>query len=97
MDCRLNHSQKEYVHYHKNGPTFLSTNTAESWFAFLKRSFVGIHHLMSKRHLHRYCNERSFMWNARKLSDGAEWSPLSRAQKVNDWHIVSLILKHCTA
>ena len=66
----VKHHQKEYVRYQDGNPTYVSTNTAESWFALLKRAFVGIHHLMSKRHLHRYCNERSFMWDHRKVTDG---------------------------
>lgn len=65
------HSRREYVRYVEgSGPTYVSSNTAESWFALLKRSFYGIHHLMSRKHLHRYCCERSFMWNNRKVSDG---------------------------
>jgi hypothetical protein len=50
---------------------YVSTNTAESWFALLKRSFVSIHYSMSNRHLSRYCDERQFMRNRRKLSDGS--------------------------
>ncbi len=46
-----------------------STNTVESYFAFLKRGVHGIFHV-SKRHLHRYCDEFSFRWNLRKLNDG---------------------------
>ena len=30
----------------------------------------GIHHQMSKQHLHRYVDERGFMWSHRKVSDG---------------------------
>jgi transposase-like protein len=66
----VNHTIKEYVRYEQCGAVLVSTNTAESWFALLKRSFVGIHHQMSKKHLHRYCTERSFMWNHRRVSDG---------------------------
>lgn len=66
----VNHSKGEYVRYEDAGATFVSTNTAESWFALLKRAFIGIHHKMSKRHLHRYCDERSFMWDNRGVTDG---------------------------
>lgn len=66
----VKHSAKEYVRYEQCGAVYVSTNTAESWFALFKRSFIGIHHQMSKTHLHRYCNERSFMWNHRHVSDG---------------------------
>jgi len=68
----VNHSLKEYVRYTdgKDEPEYVSTNTAESWFALLKRSHYGIHHKMSKKHLFRYCVERSFVWNHRKVTDG---------------------------
>jgi transposase-like protein len=66
----VNHGQKEYVRFEDCGEVFVSTNTAESWFALLKRAHYGIHHQMSKKHLHRYCTERSFMWDNRKVSDG---------------------------
>ncbi len=60
----VNHGQGEYV----NGD--ISTNTAESFFALLKRGIHGTFHHISKKHLHRYCNEFSFRWNNRKATDG---------------------------
>ena len=66
----VNHSQKEYVRVEECGPVFVSTNTAESFFARLKRSHYGIHHQMSAKHLHRYVDECAFRWDTRKLSDG---------------------------
>jgi transposase-like protein len=47
-----------------------STNTAESFFALLKRGIHGAFHHVSKYHLHRYCDEFSFRWNHRKVNDG---------------------------
>ena len=38
--------------------------------ALLKRAHYGIHHQMSKQHLHRYWDDWSFMWDHRKVSDG---------------------------
>lgn len=58
------HSMDEYVN--ANGYT---TNTAESFFGLLKRGIHGTFHHVSKEHLHRYCDEFSFRWNGRKLSD----------------------------
>ena len=46
------------------------TNTAESFFALLKRGHYGIFHQLSKKHLHRYCNEFGFRWDRRRVSDG---------------------------
>ncbi len=47
------------------------TNTAESFFALLKRGIYGTFHAVSKKHLHRYVSEFQFRWNTRKLDDGA--------------------------
>jgi transposase-like protein len=61
---RVNHCIGQYVN--RNG---LTTNTAESYFALLKRGVHGTFHHVSKKHLHRYCDEFSFRWNGRKLDD----------------------------
>ena len=66
----VNHSQNEYVRYTDKGPTYVSTNTAESFFALIKRGHYGIFHHLSARHLHRYTTEFSFRWNHRKVTDG---------------------------
>jgi transposase-like protein len=60
----IKHRQGEYS---KEG---ISTNTAESFFALLKRGVHGTFHHVSKTHLRRYCDEFSFRWNQRKVSDG---------------------------
>jgi transposase-like protein len=60
----VTHSAGEYVT--RDG---FHTNTAESYFALLKRGVHGTFHHVSKKHLHRYCNEFSFRWDGRKISD----------------------------
>lgn len=60
----VNHNLGEYV----NGN--ISTNTAESFFALMKRGVHGTFHHISKQHLSRYCDEFSFRWNFRKVTDG---------------------------
>jgi transposase-like protein len=60
----VNHGLGQYV----NGD--ISTNTAESFFALLKRGVNGTFHHISKKHLRRYCNEFSFRWDNRKVTDG---------------------------
>jgi hypothetical protein len=45
-------------------------NTMESSFAIFKRGLIGIHHAVSKEHLHRYLAHYDFLWNGRKLNDG---------------------------
>jgi transposase-like protein len=66
----VNHSQKEYVRQTPCGDVFVTTNTAESYFALLKRGHYGIFHQLSKQHLDRYCHEFTFRWDHRKVSDG---------------------------
>ncbi len=59
----VNHSQSEY----RKGIAF--TNTVEGFFSSLKRSIYGIYHSVSPKHLHRYCEETSYRYNSRKISD----------------------------
>ena len=66
---QVNHSTGEYVRYTERGVA-AHTNTAESFFALLKRGHYGVYHHMSKQHLHRYCNEFSFRWDHRRVTDG---------------------------
>ncbi len=60
----VNHRAKEYV----RGDVY--SNTAEGFFALLKRGLNGIYHSVSKEHLHRYLAEFEFRWNNRHLEDG---------------------------
>lgn len=59
----IKHSSGEYV----QGD--VSTNTAESFFALLKRGIHGAFHHVSDRHLPLYCEEFSFRWNHRHDTD----------------------------
>ncbi len=61
----VNHSEGEYVRGDAH------TNTAEGYFANLKRGINGSYHHVSQRHLHRYLSEFDFRWNAREASDSA--------------------------
>ncbi len=61
----VTHSRSEYV----RGD--VHTNTAESFFALLKRGIIGAFHHVSKKHLWRYADEFEFRWNHRKVSDHA--------------------------
>jgi transposase-like protein len=65
----VTHSHKEYVRYVNDGTDFIATNTAESYFALLKRGHYGIFHHLSKKHLHRYCDEFTFRGDHRKVTE----------------------------
>ncbi len=68
----VNHSNFEYARRQMNKDgniETITTNTAESYFALLKRGVYGTFHQVSKQHLHRYCAEFDFRWNGRKLKD----------------------------
>jgi transposase-like protein len=63
----VNHSIGEYVS--KDGQAHI--NSAESFFANLKRGIYGIFHSVSEAHLQRYVTEAEFKWNHRS-SQGIE-------------------------
>lgn len=60
----VNHSKREWA----RGD--VHTNTIESFWALCKRSVHGIHHSLSKEHLHRYVGEWCWRYNHRKMDDG---------------------------
>ena len=57
----VNHSAGEYVS--QDGKAHI--NTAESFFAILKRGVMGSFHSISEQHLQRYLDEFEFRWNNR--------------------------------
>ena len=56
----VNHTTGEYVR------DMVTTNGIESFWALLKRGYVGTFHYMSWKHLHRYCDEFSYRHNIGK-------------------------------
>jgi transposase-like protein len=58
---RINHSVGEYVR------DMAHTNGIESFWALLKRGYIGIYHYMSAKHLHRYVKEFSFRHNTSQV------------------------------
>jgi hypothetical protein len=57
----VNHSADEYSRL----GGFVTTNSAESFFALLKRAVYGQFHHISEAHLHRYLAEADFKYNHR--------------------------------
>jgi len=58
----VNHGKGEYV----NG--FAHTNTVEGFWSLFKRGIVGIYHSVSHKHLERYCDEFTYRYNTKDLS-----------------------------
>jgi ISXO2-like transposase domain len=72
---RVDHGAGEYARGEAH------VNTAESFFALLKRGIVGSFHHVSPEHLHRYCDEFSFRWDLRSVTDSARTEAAIRQTK----------------
>jgi transposase-like protein len=59
----VNHSTGEYV---SNG---FHTNGIENFWSLYKRMIIGIYHHVSEKHIDRYCEEMSYRFNSRKITD----------------------------
>lgn len=59
----VDHGRKQYVN--AEGDT---TNALEGFWTWLKRSYIGIHHYISRKHLQFYANEVAFRFNTRMKS-----------------------------
>lgn len=76
----VNHSANEYVR--KAG--FVHSNSAESFFAIIKRGVYGTYHSISEAHMHRYLAEFDFGFNNRKalgIEDEARAEKLLKGAK----------------
>jgi transposase-like protein len=45
------------------------TNSIEGVFSHFDRMVVGVYHYISKKHLQQYCDEFTFRWNRRSMTD----------------------------
>lgn len=54
------------------------TNAIEGFWSILKRGLIGIYHFCSVKHLGKYCNEFSFRFNTRDMSDGERFEEVLR-------------------
>jgi transposase-like protein len=59
----ISHNQKEYVRGH------IHTNTIENFWSVFKRTVYGTYHIVSEKHIQRYCNESALRFNTRHISD----------------------------
>jgi transposase-like protein len=62
------HNRGQYVKdsYH--------TNSIEGFWSLLKRGIIGIYHVTSKKHLHKYCDEFAYRYNTRQMTDGERFN-----------------------
>jgi transposase-like protein len=61
---KINHRNDEYV---RKEDILVHTNGIEGYWNILKKQINGIHHSVSPKHLHRYCDESAFRYNNRKV------------------------------
>lgn len=61
----VNHSRHEWVK-----ANIIHTNNVESFWSVMKRGVYGIYHQISFKHLQRYCDEFSYRFNTKNISDG---------------------------
>jgi transposase-like protein len=72
---------KDFAHVvvkHKNNEFVtekgIHTNSIEGFWSLLKRGIYGKYHQVSRKHLNMYCDEFSFRYNARKVSDSERFN-----------------------
>lgn len=64
----INHKKNEFVrgNFHTNG--------IENFWSLLKRGIYGIYHSASPKHLNKYCDEFSYRYNTRQITDAERFS-----------------------
>jgi len=50
------------------------TQNIENFWSIFKRGYIGIYHYMSKKHLQRYCEEFSYRYNTRGITDAERFA-----------------------
>ena len=65
----LKHNEGQYVN--KN---YFHTNSVEGFWSWLKKGIFGIYHSTSPKHLNKYCDEFSYRYNTRSITDGSRFS-----------------------
>lgn len=64
----LKHNEGQFVQ------NSFHTNSVEGFWSLLKIGIFGIYHSTSTKHLNKYCDEFSYRYNTRKISDGERFS-----------------------
>ena len=84
----VRHSARQYVHGQAH------TNGIESFWAMLKRGYMGTYHWMSEKHLQRYVNEFSGRHNARRLDTIDQMAGIVRGLEGKRLRYKDLVGKH---
>jgi hypothetical protein len=64
----VKHSKREWVKTSISAGK-VHTSHVESFWSVMKRGVYGIYHQISYKHLQRYCDEYSYRYNTRKITD----------------------------
>ncbi len=75
------HHLDEYVN--KNG---YHTNSIEGFWSLLKRGIIGIYHLVTAKHLPKYCKEFVYRYNTRNMSDGERFIDFLTTRTHRFWY-----------
>lgn len=67
----VNHQKKQFL---SSGGH--STNGIEGFWSHLKRMIIGVYHQVSPKYLQRYCDEQTFRYNTRHMSNGERFALL---------------------
>lgn len=65
----VKHNIRQYVN--RKG---FHTNGIEGFWSQLKRGIIGIYHLVTAKHLPKYCKEFVYRYNTRKITDGERFN-----------------------
>lgn len=87
----VKHQNDEYV---RDG--YIHTNTIEGFWSLLKRGIVGTFHYVSPQHLQRYCDEFSYRYNYRIVSNAFRFDDsMKRTEAVRlTYHALTGYQKH---
>lgn len=69
----VDHGKKQYVDF--DNPE-IHSNSIESFWGIMKRSYNGIHNWWSKKHMQKYVDEHVYRFNLRHLKDGDRFGHL---------------------
>lgn len=83
----VEHRLEEYVN--ENG---YHTNSIEGFWSHLKRGILGIYHLVTAKHLPKYCKEFVYRYNTREMTDGERFVDFLRS-RTNRYLYGEIIMK----